>query len=386
MTACAQSLRRLNGQRGAILVESAIVASTILTLMLGMIDFGLLGFLQITIDAGTFLNAHENVMLATNPSSTANPNQLMESVFPQIQATSIGTPYITEPSPGPTVYVNYGYNDPAATPNPNMRHGGASIMVPYNDDIYIAQKAFSLLREPFWARSSSTEPLWLDAGAHWDVNDVNYGGQAYSNPNLPTSFDVNYFTLGDNSPVFYTGFNFMHFCSSGSYPWNTCSSNNTTAYVLGVAEFLTLTNNTFEDLGINGAAPTTSSGTPTYTQATGIFEALACHQRVFAQLAQALSTMVGTQADPYTYLQTNYTIFSCNQNPSTTNCGNNTIHSPRNLGNFENAGNFKFTGSGATADTQIFNIYNWDVGPGNTPYSTSPYSGNDITTPYEACV
>jgi hypothetical protein len=48
-----------DAHRGAVLVESAVVTAALLTIVLGMIQLGLVGFLQMTADAGAFLNAHQ---------------------------------------------------------------------------------------------------------------------------------------------------------------------------------------------------------------------------------------------------------------------------------------------------------------------------------------
>jgi len=394
--------RSRHPERGAIMVESAIVASAILVMVLGMVDFGLIGFLQISADAATFLDAHETVMLYTNETTTGsstNPVNVTRTPFPMIAATSFAAPVITQPNPVPTVYIDYGYND-SSSPSPS-RHGGAAMMMPYNERVNVVQQAFSFLNQQFLAKSSSTEPLWVEVGSHWDVSNVGYT-QPYST--APLYFNSNYFTQGDNTPYYYTGFNFMQYCPGVTMPWQTCSvgPNATTSYeALGVAEFATIQNNSFTATGAQGTIPV-SGGVGVWPgdigAATGIFYAAACHQRFYAQLAQFfVNAENGSGAtDDGFYMQQTYNVCK-NVNG---NQGCNTGNHGSSVQTFSQTGGSPtgfFTGgsgspSSATANTDIATIYGWDFYPsGNAPSNNQGSNGPDpnyivnITQPYEGC-
>jgi hypothetical protein len=387
--------------RGAILAESAVAAASILTLMFGMIDFGLVGFLQITVDAGSFLDAHETVLIATNQTNgTADPNAYTTGIFQQINPSSIQAPVQTQPNPVPTVYVDYGYNT-AASPDPTQRHGGAAMMMPYNERVNIQQTAFSFMQQQFNARSSSTEPLWTEVGSHWDVNNIGY---TQSPASAPAGFNSNYFTQGDNTPLYYTGFNFMQTCPGQNMPWTTCSASSTATatYVgLGVAEYLTNFNNSFTQTGISGAAPSGSGVWPgSVGSATGIFEAVACHQRSYASLAAdfaAFEAAAGSAANTGPYIQSTFTVaknnggnlynyfaitppgsvapdFCSAAGTSTASCGATSL-----------SGGLKTAARDAT--NQVQEIYDWDYYPseGNN-FANGGSFITTVTSPYLGCV
>src|SRR5271165_5015655 len=97
---------RSNAIRGAALVETALVVGVVLVMVLGAVQIGVIGYLQMTADAASFVNAHQNVVGV----SSGSPASATSQVFPQIASSDITTTVL--PAPSPTIYVDYGYNDP----------------------------------------------------------------------------------------------------------------------------------------------------------------------------------------------------------------------------------------------------------------------------------
>jgi hypothetical protein len=380
--------------RGAILVESAVVAASILTLMLGMIDFGLLGFLQVTVDAGAFLDAHTDAMLWNNGSSpTITAPQYTNSIFNVISTSSIATPVITQPNPVPTVYIDYGYNantPGTASTNATSRHGGASMMEPYNERVNISQNAFTLFNQTFHAVSSATEPRWYDVGSHWDVNNIAYN-TSYSS--APSGFNQNYFTQGENAPLWYTGFNFLQICAQQNVAGWSNNCTNTSYMGLGVAEFLTIYNNSYTTAGVSGSNPGSGVWPSTVGASTGIFYAAACHQRLYADLAKQFAAMVtaaGSTTSGYVarYIENTYNPYANNQTNVSGSSPNANPSDFRELPGVcaSSIGATKCTsGAGYSAGQDIRTIYNWDFVSGDAANeSYSPYI-TDVTQPNLGC-
>jgi hypothetical protein len=350
-------------QRGSILVESAIVTSSILVLMLGMLQMGLLGFLQVTLDAGAFLNAHQNAIGVTD---TLGPSDATHQVFPQIQASSIANTVQTAPSP--LVPVNYGYNGNAAqqAASATSRHGGSSVMQPYLSQTTISQTPFTIFGHPFIVHSQASEANWLETMPSWGIANSNYGG-AYSASN--TQYSTNVFTLGENTPPYFMGANFFTHCTTpgvwgavGSTagrgvcaaPGSTTSTSR--VIVLGIGEFLDTTNWANGVAGVGG--PVGSPG----GASTGTFEAAACHQRMFATLAYFFENLTENNygnsgafaTDPLNYLETTYNPYYYNRTGYTDFSSTNASF----FGQWPNGATHHTLDTQTTAAIQT--IYGWD--------------------------
>jgi hypothetical protein len=341
--------------RGAILVESALVTASVLTFMLGMLELGLLGFLQITVDAGAFLNAHQNVIGVKDALGPADATHL---VFPQIQPSAIVNTVQTAPSP--TVPVNYGYNGTTAQQSAaaNNRHGGASILQPYLSQTTITQIPFSFLGAPFRVHSQASEVNWLESDVTWDASNANYGG-AYSAGN--NALNANVLKQGENVPVYYMSLDFIYHCATpgawGVSPKGTCPTQDTLS--LGTGEFLDNLNWSNGTAGVGGPVNSTGPG-----GTTGTFEAAACHQRMYSTLAYFFENLAqnnyGNSAafagDPLNYIETTYNPFWYNQQTSYTNFSSNNASF---FGQWPNGATSHTLDTIATADIRI--IYGWDV-------------------------
>ena len=79
------------------MVEAAVVASAMLTFIFGILQIGMVGLEQVTIDAATFLNAHQTVIGVKDPNG---PNDATSQVFPNVKASSYqGTTVVVAPTP-----------------------------------------------------------------------------------------------------------------------------------------------------------------------------------------------------------------------------------------------------------------------------------------------
>ena len=276
-TRTTRSSGRRGAERGAIVVESAVVLAAVLVFVLAMVEFGVLGFMQVTVDGGAFLNAHQN---AIGVNDALGPADATHQVFNQIQTGSISNSVQTAPTP--TVPVDYGYNgtpaeQAAASGN---RHGGASLLQPYLSRTQITQTLFRLHNFLFTAYAQASEPQWLESAPLWDAANINYG-TAYSATNSEINSSV--FANGENEPLYYMSLNKINHCpTAGS--WGIPGSSRG---ICAAQDILTLSSGEYLDYynwsngtaGIGGNVTTTGPG-----GTTGTFEAAACHQRMLSTL------------------------------------------------------------------------------------------------------
>jgi len=348
---------RRAAERGAIVVESAIVLAAVLVFALSMVEFGVLGFLQTTVDAGAFLNAHQNAIGVNDP---LGPADATHQVFNQIATTSISNAVQTAPSP--TVPVDYGYNGTAseqATSSTN-RHGGASMLQPYLSQTTISQTVFSLVNWVFAVHSQASEPQWLESAPLWDAANINYGS-AYSATN--SEIDSSIFANGENSPLYYMSMNKINHCATPG-AWGTPGGSrgvcpNEDILTLSSGEYLDYYNWSNGTAGIGGYANSTGPG-----GTTGTFEAAACHQRMLSTLVYFFQYLKGNYSgnsggfasDPFNWLETTYNPYYYNRAAvGITNFSNaNFFLNKPNNGGSEN-------GIDTLANNAIKEIYGWDV-------------------------
>jgi hypothetical protein len=316
--------------RGAVLAETALFVSAALLFMLGTIQIGVIGFLQVTSDSAAYFDARANVLGV----GSGTPEQATHVYFGQIPVPDISATVI--PAPTPTIPVDYGYNDPDATVRANsafQRHGGASMLQPAAEQATVKVPGLiKILGQGLGVDSvASSESLWQECGTHFDIANV---GCSLSSP--PPNSQTNYFSQGENTPPYMVGFNYMEQCTLGS-PWGyytgtngaspvtahgytlggsfnesgapqynywnsngPCSTsanngNGNLAYIaMGTAEFLHSANwgNSGHGSGANGSGisgPCDTAGSGSNGQEASdqsVFCAIWWHQRVYADLAQ----------------------------------------------------------------------------------------------------
>ena len=333
-------------QRGAALSETALVVGVILIMILGSVQLGIIGYVQMTADAAAFLSAHQQV---TGDSQTQAEN-VASSVFPQIAPGDFSA--TAAPAPLPTVYVDYGYNDQSAIVRANSinnRHGGATMMEPSQlTSVVNKGSVASILGVPLAVEGSMIEPQWMENGAHFDVaNSANYG-QAGAN------FQVNYFTNGENTPPYYVGFNYIENCADPQ-PWSSAQqgcSQPVQFRALGIAEHLDDSDWTLPNGEIN-----TSGGNLAFVQ-------VACHQRVYANLA--------------TFFANNSALGSLQTTPgvavSTQGNGDYVTWGNTAGEGFQSSPTVAGPVTGLQADQNIRQVYSWDVIV-NGGYPPSTYTG-----------
>jgi Flp pilus assembly protein TadG len=329
-------------ERGAILVETTIVVTFMLTILLFAIELGLLGFLQVTADAAAFFDAHENIIGVTTSGET--PEQATTKTFRGLDNTTVKPQVV--PAPTPSVAVDYGYNSTDATEKQNSannRHGGVALMQPVQLQSTVTNtKPLVITGRGISVTSQETEAKWTECGPHYNVVNEDYAcGDASAPPNSAVQY-----SSAEYTPPYYVGYNFIERCSA-TQPWgdttngfavnSTCPSGSQQLDALGMAEYLDKDNWNSTTPGMSGSA------------GSSVFQAMACHQRIYANLAsffQTYPTLSGVYAKYLSGIE--------NQLGFTN--GNHTFNDFRNWTAFDDNG-----GTGTTADKDIQSLYDWDV-------------------------
>lgn len=261
---------RGNSKRGAVVVETAIIVGTVLTLILFSVQIGLLGFLQVTVDAASFVNARGYAL------GSADPNGDTSQVFSSIANGDIASQSMPAPQPSATIPVDYGYNSTDATEKANsasQRHGGSTTIQPtlYQSTVNKGGTTgiMQLFNRQVGVNGIAQEPYYKECGAHYNVSNSTATCGASK---APSNFQVDYFKNGENTPPYYVGFNYLEHCNS-KQPWTQCGSTDFDFLSLGVGEYLDVDNWSIDTSGVSG-----NSGETTFQQ-------MACHQRTYAKLA-----------------------------------------------------------------------------------------------------
>ena len=391
------------------MVETALFVSATLVFMLGIIQIGVLGYLQLTTDAAAYYDARANVLTV----SSGTPEQATNNAFPQISIANIQPTAV--PAPTPSVAVDYGYNDPSASvraTSQSNRHGGASMMTPEQLQATVDVPGLAhILGKSLGVNGVAIEAKWVECGTHDDIANE---GCSLASPG-PYSQN-NYFTQGENTPPYFVGFNYLQECSlngpwgeytgqgdssldwqnpaasyasgsdylayfasfSGAPPsgltvdWSNsgtpCANGsnsgnpNISFLALGVAGFLDSSNWSDTSPGVSGAS---STGT-----GQAVFEAFACHQREYATIGEYL------EANPYQPL-----VEWQSQEADPTQNPNNQVGLLTNLYDNGNGGAFaagypsNSSGAGTIAIPEIIQSFaSWEGFTDNTHYSAH----NDI--------
>jgi len=370
-------------ERGAVLVETAIVAAALLTLMLGVLQIGIVGFEQLTIDAASFLNAHQTVIGVKDANG---PNDATSQVFPNVKSASYQGATV-QVAPSPAVPVDYGYNGTAAEQaNAATNHvGGASMIQPYILQTTLKQGLFNFFGFSVDAKSLASEPQYLESDLRYGVSNLNYGQS-----NTGSLYRSSLFSNGENTPPFFGSWANIQACNDAP-PWGALQSQTSCGNTpvdpstvmfpaqygpredsMGMAEYLETLNWNMGGTGISGpVCPQTSTSCST----TGPFEAMACHQRVFSAIASFLYAnpdlnAIETAFNPYYY---------------------NAVDSPTSYGQgvqfFGQSTAFVTTPTNAAWTAfanNIHTVYGWDRSSLNA-YSPYPDNGVNELNPTVGC-
>ncbi len=278
MTAHAVNSRRPIA-RGVALVETALVMSVVLLMMLASINLSIIGFYQMSADAAAFFEAHSSAL-----NRQCGTGAVGNSLFNRIPTTAFSCTEIA----GQTLSVPVtGYNFQSN----NTRYGGYSIMQgsQIRTDVDATSASIGLLPGGLQAPilGEAFEPQFDEYGVHYNADSNQTPLSWFTNR-------VDYFTEGENTPPYFVGYRIIRMCgdtmTTGSgastvvTPWSQCV--NTTWHALGLAEYLDTDNWGYTNPGIG---PVNNTGTPKAT-----FQFAQCHQQLYVQFATKLATYYST--------------------------------------------------------------------------------------------
>jgi hypothetical protein len=263
--------------RGAAIIETALVMSVVLLLMLASINLATIGFYQMSADAAAFFDGHSSALNR----SCVGAGTVGNSVFTRIPSSSFSCTAIA----GQNLNVPVtGYNFNSTT----TRWGGYSIVQGSQIRTTVDATSASIgllpggLQAPILGESF--EPQFDEYGVHYNADSNQAGIDWFTNR-------VDYFTQGENTPPYFVGYRIMQMCGTTTFtagtsnagnavsaPWATCS--NTLWHGLGLAEYLDTDNWGYENPGIG---PVNTAGTPKAT-----FQFAQCHQQLYVQFAKML--------------------------------------------------------------------------------------------------
>jgi Flp pilus assembly protein TadG len=364
-------MKKRSNERGAVLVETALIVSTALTLMLFTVDIGILGFAQVSADAASFLDAHENVIGV----STGTPEQDVSGIFPIIQSNAMSSQVV--PAPTPSVQVNYGYNSADNEGSANQRLGGVSMMQPVQLQVTVSPAPFfSIAGQTVGVSSQETEPQWTECGPHYNVANEDVACGSAGAPQFTTAT----YTDAENTPPYYVGYNLLTHCADAQ-PWGD-TANGAPSASCQTANFLALGVGTY--LYVNNWARTTPgiSGEPK----AAVFYAAAFHQRVYSNIAQFFAgypTLNALYADYTTHIYNQLGIPNFQTRPPSSGGFNNfaswTAFAASNTNDAAKA-------DPNGIDEAIQCVYNWDqvITQGYAP-SSYTYPGEYPLNPENPC-
>lgn len=423
------------------MVETALFVSAALLFMLGTMQIGALGFLQLTADSAAYFDARANVLGVTSGSPESATHTAFDQVpVPDIQPTVL-------PAPTPSIPVDYGYNDPNPTVQANSaanRHGGASMMQPAQLLSSVGMPGLMhILGQSLGVTGTDIEAKWVECGPHFEI------ANAACSLSSPTSNQqTNYFTNGENTPLYFVGFNYIQNCGlSVNGPWGLYTGADANSYTsefggiavasfngpgsppgnqswqgpcasgsnngnsdigltaLGSAEYLDVTN--WDDTSAGVSGPCDTSAQPAAGTNQSVFEAMAFHQREYATIAEYLqnnSSLVNVEQYSYeadsTINTNNFFGYYCGQNlcqsllgvsagalPGATGAGN--VATPEVLTSgftqwegFDDANNYP--GNNDIYNQAVQTVAGWDVSVGTGQPASDPTYSNP-TFPEKGC-
>jgi hypothetical protein len=358
------------GLRGAALPETAVVLSFVLVMVLGGIQMGVVGALQLTTDGAASVAAHE---YALNYAKTSAENQTtVTNVFPQINGpTTIAS---NAPNVVPSdVSVAYPTSQTA-------RQGGASLIRASNLQATVqttgpagALGQFLAGMAKFGVHGSAIEPLNWQSNSQYDVADAGYTST--------TPTESAFFGSVQDVPFSYVSSSRMTVCLQGGSTsvqpsfGLTCPAADQQVLTLGSAEFLDQ-DNWSRSTGYGACPFGGSPGNANLYANTCTFAEMLCHQQLYAQLESYLVNAVR----PSDITQPAHTLAT---------------PPPFVIGN-QNTWNIVNQKSGTTALPTLIDIYSWDTtvvaatDSGNnattiTPYTSASQYGSNVLHPGKNC-
>ncbi len=266
--------------RGAALAETAIVVSFTLLVIFGAIQIALVGFVQTQLDGATFLYSHT---VSLGSSNSAAIDASLGPIFPSLPLAN------WSPS-GNTISANPLSTDTTQMPNwtqwgsQSERFGGASIL---RDQLIQTKGTMTLSGLSALGNSVTLSAGNVEGKVMVGNHDDDVQGAGFNSQTVYNSL-VNPITQDDqNVPPYYFNFAFMSYCTHSQFTDGDCG----TSYwyssgglrSLGLAEYLK-----DDQTGNAGNYHTSADGIGT----NGTFQTMACHQRIYADLAAAFPAVM----------------------------------------------------------------------------------------------
>ena len=375
-------MKRLRYDRGAAMTETALVVGAILTILLFGMQLGIIGFLQTTADAASFVDAR---LAAVGTNSGGTAENATSAIFHQFSTSRNELTSTVNPAPTPSVPVDYGYNSSNANEQSQSqynRHGGVTMLQPTLSTSTVHKNGiFSIFGFNVGVASTSIDASWLECGIHQNVSNSNAQcGSSGNNANASNSFQGDYFKNGENPPPYFVSLDYIHHCNDaqpfglGANPCGSCSNSGTDFIALGTAAYLQSANWAYPSPGVGGAGGSDQTTT---------FQQLACHQRMFATVAAFFADYPTLSAIYNGFLNNpNHPIYDELYDPSTYE----NFSSQKQFNSFVNFTGFTGTAKGNAASAAIRTIYSWDrtvtagypLGSG-TPGTYALHPGNGCT-------
>jgi hypothetical protein len=267
--------------RGAALTETALVLTAVLALVFGVIQIGVIGYMQISADGAAFVAAHEYAL-----GNTSTYLAVAQKPFPGLATSS--TFLDQNAANTTTVPVNFNFT------NQSSRAGGLMLIRGQQSQITVVKTApGGVLGAGVTGLANvsvhgvAIEPDNLVVNAGWDLAGVDYNSSAaFASPANPFSSD-------SNVPANYVSEHYMATCGQATFGAQ-CASGSVNILSLGTAEFLDDYNWNRTQLGVSS---------------TGTFEEMLCHQQKFAQAAALFpATMPNMSSSTYNTTNTNSVI------------------------------------------------------------------------------
>ncbi len=261
----------MNGQRGAVLVETALTITIVLTVIYGALQIGIIGLEQFRADGAAYTSSHAQGLNLSQPTpSAADPVAKAVGIYPGVSTGNVSLAKGQPPTTAET--VNYDFT------STNARHGGISMVLPLQVVGTVVRNnvgnvVLGTTGSLFTLSGTSIDPAYEEVGAHADIQ-----GNAFNS--LGAFNDAaSYFTEGENTPPYFVGFHYITFCSDTS-SWTSCPTSDQEFDAVGLAEYLDVDN---WGRGTNGSAP------------GAVFQATLGHQNTFAQLSSVIGSATTAQ-------------------------------------------------------------------------------------------
>jgi hypothetical protein len=246
--------------RGAAVPETAVVLGVVLTLLFGTFELGIIGLYQLGGDGAAFVAAHASVL-------GNDPNAAIAGPFPLVAQNATVTTQSTQPD---TTSIDVDYNVAAQS----NRHGGAQVVRPTHTQATVTTDSVGLgmILPKTKLSSGFIEANMMVSGVGFNL----WGDPVNSAADF--GHQKTYFADDGNAPPYHIGFRFLYHCAPVA--GRGCTSNGS-LYAGGFAEYLDGSNWNKQQNGIGPGA---------------VYEAMSLHQRVYATIAQQLSTVTYASA------------------------------------------------------------------------------------------